>query len=75
MNLMLLKKEIKNKLEKLDEKELKIVEKLLNSITSRKSKPESRPQNPSIYYKKVIELMKESRFSTMDIDQGRQERI
>jgi hypothetical protein len=72
---MLLKNEIKNQLEKLDEKELKIVEKLLNSITSRKSKPEGRPKNPSIYYKKVIELMKESRFSTMDIDLGRQERL
>jgi len=72
---MLLKNEIKNQLEKLDEKELKIVEKLLNSITSRKSKLENRPENPSMYYKKVIELMKESRFSTMDIDLGRQERI
>ena len=72
---MILKNEIKNKLEQLDERELKIVERLLKSITSRKSQPEGRPENPSMYYKKVIELMHGSNLSSSDIDQGRQERL
>ena len=72
---MKLKENIKSKVDKLNYRELRIVEQLIDSLTHEEVTGEKTPASTVEHYNKVIELLGENGLSTKDIDQGRKERI
>jgi len=72
---MKLKENIKSKVDKLNYRELRIVEQLIDSLTHEEVTGEKTPAASVGHYNKVIELLGENGLSTKDIDQGRKERI
>jgi len=72
---MILKENIKAKVDKLDNYDLRVVELLIESL-KRKERPARMKPAPAEYpFHEVIKLMGNSTLSSKDIQLGRQERI
>ncbi len=73
---MILRENIKAKVDKLDKRDLRIVELLIDSLKGNKTITIKRPLHSKNYpFQQVIEIMGNRSLTTDDINQGREERL
>jgi len=73
---MMLKENIKAKVDKLDSYELRVVELLIDSLKRKNPATEKKPVASKEYpYHQVIKLMEHNLLTSNDINQGREDRL